>query len=293
MRIAVASGKGGSGKTTVAVNLALTVPGDVTLLDCDVEEPNCHLFLSAGGLAASRRIPVTVPVPRVDEEKCSACGACGELCQYHAIVSLKTKPLIFPELCHGCGGCARVCPEGAISETGHTVGEVEEARIGAIRFFQGRLIVGEAMAPPVIRALKGRPGQTGTVILDAPPGTSCPVVETLRNCDAAVLVAESTPFGLNDLKLAVELVRTIGVSCAVVINRADPRSSLVRDYCDDEEIPVLIEIPDQRRIAEAYARGIPIIRAFPEKRRLFEILYERIVAAGSAAYARRPERAGR
>jgi MinD superfamily P-loop ATPase len=145
----------------------------------------------------------------------------------------------------------------------------------------------------VIRALKGRPGQTGTVILDAPPGTSCPVVETLRDCETAVLVAESTPFGLNDLKLAVELVRTIGVSFAVVINRADPRSSLVRDYCNDEAIPVLIEIPDERRIAAAYARGIPMVRAFPEKRELFEALYARIVAAGAAAYARKPQRAGR
>ena len=278
MRIAIASGKGGSGKTTVAVNLALTVPAGVTLLDCDVEEPNCHIFLHAARRTERTTIPVTVLTPRVEEQKCTACGACSDLCQFHAIVALKTKPLLFPELCHGCGGCARVCPEKAISEIEHRVGEVEEEWIGDIHFFQGRLTVGEAMATPVIRALKRSPGQAGTVILDAPPGTSCPVIETIRESDFTILVAESTPFGLNDLKLAVELVRTIGTPFGVVINRAEAGNTLVLDYCVEEDLSVLLEIPDDRGIAEAYARGIPAVTAFPEKAELFELLYQRVTA---------------
>jgi MinD superfamily P-loop ATPase len=285
MRFAIASGKGGSGKTTVAVNLALTIPGEVTLLDCDVEEPNCHIFLHSARRSGRTTIPVMVLTPRVEEEKCTACGACSDLCQYHAIVALKTRPLLFPELCHGCGGCARVCPVEAISEIEHRVGVVEEERIGDIHFFQGRLKVGEVMATPVIRALKRCPGQAGTVILDAPPGTSCPVIETVRESDFTILVAESTPFGLNDLKLAVELVRTIGTPFGVVINRAEAWNTLVLDYCVEEDLPVLLEIPDDRRIAEAYARGIPAVAAFPEKAELFELLYRRITAGMANANA--------
>ena len=270
MRIAIASGKGGTGKTTVAVNLALTAGEPVQLLDCDVEEPNCHLFLPA-----EMGSPETVglPVPEVDEEKCNACGECGRLCQYSAIVSIKTKPLTFLELCHGCGGCAKVCPTGAITEVERPIGVVESGSARGISFIYGRLNVGEPMSPPLIHAVKHRLQTDGVAIIDAPPGTSCPVIATLRDTDFVVLVTEPTPFGLNDLALAVETLRQMTVPFGVVINRADVGDRRVHEYCRTEEIDILVEIPDDRRVAEAYSRGEPAIDAVPEFRELFARLY--------------------
>ena len=220
MNVAIASGKGGTGKTTVATNLAVTAAAsgrEVQVLDCDVEAPNAHLFLKP---EIERSEAVSVPVPEVDEEKCTACGECGRICQYSAIVSLKTKPLVFPELCHGCGGCALVCPEGAITEGLREVGVVEEGSAGGVRFAGGKLRIGEAMAPPLIRAVKERALDDALVIVDAPPGTSCPVIEAVRGADFVLLVTEPTPFGLNDLAIAVDTVRKLGLPFAVVVNRA-------------------------------------------------------------------------
>jgi len=263
MRIAIASGKGGTGKTTVAVNLAwvLAASGQtVQYLDCDVEEPNGHIFLEPR-ITATESVGILVPV--VDEETCTGCRRCAEVCQYHAIAVLK-KPLVFPELCHGCGGCALVCPVGAIREESRTIGVVEAGQAERVAFVQGRLNVGEPMAPPLIRAVKQRAITDGVAILDAPPGTSCPVVTTVRDADYILLVTEPTPFGLNDLRLAVEMIRQLGVRHGVAINRSDSGDSRVREFCAAESIPVLLEIPNDRRVAEAYSRGQMAVRVLSD-----------------------------
>ncbi len=256
MRIAIASGKGGTGKTTVATSLVtvLAERGErVAYVDCDVEAPNGHIFLKP---TIEETQAVEVPVPLVDAEKCSACGICCETCQYNALACLGDRVLTFPEICHGCGGCSLVCPEGAVSEVLRTVGSIETGRAGAAWFAQGRLSIGEAMATPIIRALKRRIPTEGFVILDAPPGTSCPVVETLRGVDLVMLVTDPTPFGLHDMRLAVDTARELGLPIGVVINRSTEGNSRARDYCESEGLPVYIEIPDDRSVAEAYARGI-------------------------------------
>jgi MinD superfamily P-loop ATPase len=282
MRIAVASGKGGTGKTTVAVNLACSAEGPVQLLDCDVEEPNAHIFLRP---EIRRKVRVGVPVPAVDADRCTGCGECGRICRYHAIVSLKTGCLVFEELCHGCGGCARVCPEGAIREIERDIGAVEIGSRGPVEFVGGRLNVGQAMSPPLIRAVKqyaaDREDSGAMVVVDCPPGTSCPVITAVRDCDCAVLVTEPTPFGLHDLKLAVETLRRIQVPFGVVINRADAGDARVTEYCGSEGIPVLLEIPDDRRIAEAYSRGYVIVDALPEYRQRFARLAARLRETGA------------
>jgi len=273
MIIAIASGKGGTGKTTVAVNLAKVMRASVLLLDCDVEEPNSHLFLKS---ALRSRDEVAVPFPLVDESLCDACGECAQFCEYNAIVSLKTKPLVFPELCHSCGGCARVCPQNAISETNRRIGVVEVLDSDNVTLIQGCLDVGVAMSPPVIRAVKGCLQENLPAILDAPPGTSCPVIATLRGTHFVVLVTEPTPFGLHDLMLAVNMVRELRIPFGVVVNRAGIGDDRVHDFCKRENIPLLLEIPDDRRIAEAYSRGEIIVEALPEYRSLFEGLLEKV-----------------
>jgi len=275
MRIAIASGKGGTGKTTVAANLACVLAEcgqTVQYLDCDVEEPNGHIFLKPQITATE---PVGIPVPVVNEQKCTGCRKCAEVCQYHAIAVLK-KALVFPELCHGCGGCTLVCPEGAIREESRPIGVVETGRADAVAFVQGRLNVGEPMAPPLIRAVKKKVITHGIAIFDAPPGTSCPVVTTVRDADYILLVTEPTPFGLNDLKLAVEMIRQLGVRHGVVINRADSGDLRVRQYCGVENITIVHELPDDRRLAEAYSRGQLAVSTLPEWRTLFSELWNRI-----------------
>lgn len=261
MIISVASGKGGTGKTTVSVNLARTIGSGVQLLDCDVEEPNAHLFLK--GRETGSDI-VTIPIPEVDESLCDGCGECGRMCRYHAIVSFGSAPLVFPELCHGCGGCALVCPRGAIRETGKRIGVVETRDADGITLIQGRLDIGVAMAPPLIRAVKSRLNKEKTAILDAPPGTSCPVIATVRGSDFVVLVTEPTPFGLHDLGLAIEMIREIAVPFGVVVNRMGVGDDRVHRFCRDEGVPILLEIPDDRRIAEAYSRGELMVDALPD-----------------------------
>ena len=276
MVIAVASGKGGTGKTTVATNLAVTLArrGErVCYVDCDVEEPNGHIFLKPD---IKSRTPVGVPVPEVDTSKCTGCGKCGEICQYSAIVCINKKALTFSELCHGCGGCTLVCPEEAISEVPREVGVLEEGMADGVSFVHGRLRVGEAMSPPLIREVKKRIPRDGITIVDAPPGTSCPVIEAVKGADYVVLVTEPTPFGLNDLELAVGMVRELGSPTGVLINRSDIGDDRVRRYCDCEGIDVLVEIPDDRKVAEAYSRGEMAVDAVPGLDRLFEDVFHRV-----------------
>ena len=274
MIVAVASGKGGTGKTTVSVNLARVLGSDVRLLDCDVEEPNVHLFLKG---SMTKEEIVTIPIPEVNESLCDGCGDCGKFCEYHAIVTFGTAPLVFPEMCHGCGGCTMVCPQKAIREIDKRIGVVETLKAGNITLIQGRLDVGSAMAPPLIREVKANLQNGVHAILDAPPGTSCPVIATLRETDFVVLVTEPTPFGLHDLKLAVDMVRELGIPFGVVINRVGVGDERVHVYCNEENIPIILEIPDDRRIAEAYSRGELIVESLPEYRGLFLSLIEKTI----------------
>jgi MinD superfamily P-loop ATPase len=273
MRIAVASGKGGTGKTTVATSLALSLaadgrggqfaPGPPLLLDCDVEAPNAHLFLRP---RFERVWEVGIPVPQVDEAGCTACGRCAEVCAYNAMAVLGSKVLVFPELCHGCGSCARACPEGAITEVVRPIGVLRQGTaMGGIDFGHGELSVGEPMAGPVIRQLKQqiipRPGQV--VILDAPPGTSCPVVQAVRGADFLLLVTEPTPFGLHDLRLAVQVGRSLGLPMGVIINRDGIGDESLTHYCESEGIPVMMRIPFERAIARGFAQGRTLLETHP------------------------------
>ena len=274
MRIAVASGKGGTGKTTLATNLAHVLADDgvpAAYVDCDVEEPNGHIFLKPK-IEETRR--VSIPVPEVDESKCTYCRACSQVCRFSAILVLQNKVLTFPNLCHGCGGCLLACEENAVLEVPRPMGVVERGRAGKVTFVQGRMDVGEAMAPPVIReVLKNTPAE-GVAVVDAPPGTSCPVIESVKGADAVLLVTEPTPFGLHDLKLAVGMVRTLGIPFAVAVNRVGVGDREVFYYCQAEGIPVLLELPDDRRIAECYSRGELAVEALPDLRRLFHGLMD-------------------
>lgn len=273
MRIAIASGKGGTGKTTIAVGLAVSAPQPVRLLDCDVEEPNCHIFLKPEIQSSE---PVCVPVPEVNSSKCDLCGKCSSICQYSGIVVLKKSVLTFPELCHGCGGCLHICPQGAIREIGREVGMREKGRAGNIEFHQGRLRIGEAMAPPLIQAVKEGLQKNCLNLMDCPPGTSCPVIAAVQGSDFVILVTEPTPFGLHDLTLAVEMMQSLALPFGVVVNRVQGGYSLVRDYCRQQQIEILAEIPDDRRAAEAYSRGEVLTEALPEFQRHFHVLWKGI-----------------
>jgi MinD superfamily P-loop ATPase len=279
MRLSIASGKGGTGKTTVAVNLALATTGPVHLVDCDVEEPNAHLFLKTQGL---RERVVSLPIPKVDPARCDGCGRCSRFCKFNAIACFGAVPYISPELCHACGGCVRVCPQRALREMPHRIGTINTSVRGGLTLVEGRLDVGVVWIPPLIREVKEVAPSDGLVIIDAPPGTACPVAASLKNSDFVILVSEPTPFGLNDLRLAVAVVRALGLAFGVVINRSGIGDDRVKSYCREQKIAILAEIPDDRRIAEAYSCGTPIIEALPEYKALFAGLLDcvtKVVAA--------------
>jgi len=261
--ISVASGKGGTGKTLVATSLALSLQSEkpVQFLDCDVEEPDAHILLKP---SFSHKEVVSIPIPQVDEEKCTYCGKCAEVCAYNAIAVIEKKVLIFPELCHGCGACSYLCPENAISEIGREVGVLEIGQSKWIEFIHGKLAIGEAMAVPVIREVKKHINRERLAIIDVSPGTSCPVVEAVKGSDFCLLVTEPTPFGLNDLALAVDMLNKLSIPNGVVINRDGIGDSKVEEYCYQKDIPILLRIPLDIRIAQLYSRGITLVEGMPQ-----------------------------
>jgi MinD superfamily P-loop ATPase len=274
LTIAIASGKGGTGKTTVALNLARVLEGFVQLLDCDVEEPNVQLFLKGSVLGQE---VVNVRVPELEAALCQGCGKCVSFCRFGAIAVPKGQPIIFDELCHACGGCVMVCPHGALREVDKQIGVVDSYQSEGIALRQGKLKVGVPLAPPLIGAVKKNHIGNNPVIIDAPPGTSCPVVAALRGSDFVVLVTEPTPFGLHDLKLALEMVAELKLCCGVIVNRMGIGDDRIHSYCHEQGIDLLAEIPDDRRIAEAYSRGEIVVDVLPDYKALFESLWRSIV----------------
>jgi MinD superfamily P-loop ATPase len=273
MIISVASGNGGTGNTTVATNLAFSMGSNVQLLDCDVEEPNAHLFLDPEIYETKT---VFTPIPEIDDTRCSGCGKCSDICRFNAIAIIAGTVLTFPEMCHSCGGCLAVCPEKAVKEIGRELGTVSRGRSGKIEFITGRLRIGEAMSPPLIRSVLTHLKADVVNIIDAPPGTSCPVIAATKNADFVLMVTEPTPFGLHDLKLGVEAVKILGIPCGLVINRSDIGNSDVIEYAETENLPILMDIPYDRRIAQAYSKGKLFVKEMPEWKARFLELYDRI-----------------
>jgi MinD superfamily P-loop ATPase len=272
MIVSVASGKGGTGKTSVAVNMALSID-NVQLLDCDVEEPNAHLFLNP---KISQTQAVTISVPMVNEKLCDHCGKCANFCQYNALFVGSDRVLVFPDLCHSCGGCILVCPKEAISEHQHKIGTLKLGSADDLELVYGELEVGEPMAVPVIREVKRRIGKDKNVILDSPPGTSCPVIQTVKDSDFCILVTEPTPFGLHDLKIMIQVLESMRIPFGVTVNRAGIGDNRVYEYCGEKDIPILLEIPYERKIAELYSRGVPFSREMPEWKTKFQVLFSTI-----------------
>ena len=276
MRIAIASGKGGTGKTTVATNLAWMIEshGDtVTYIDCDVEEPNGHIFLKP---VVEKSESAVMPYPVVNGDLCTSCGKCAEICRYRAIVMLGEDPFVTSEMCHACGGCWLVCPVNAITSSEREIGTIETGRSDVIGFAHGKLSIGQIMTPPLIRMVKSHIPDDGVSIVDCPPGTSCPVITAVQGADYVVLVTEPTPFGLNDLKLAVEVIRELGIPYGVFINRSDIGNRDTERYCEQRSVNILERFPDNRAVAEAYSKGILAADALPEVKNVYERLYNKL-----------------
>jgi MinD superfamily P-loop ATPase len=271
MIVAIASGKGGTGKTTLAASLASVWGDPLVAVDLDVEEPNLHLFLKP---EITEDLPCFIEVPTADETKCTYCRACAELCQFKAIAVMGQVLLTFPEMCHGCGGCLTVCPEGALSPGQRELGRIMKGQARNVGFVMGRLRVGEAMSPPLMRRVKRElrlmlDAQPADVLVDSPPGVSCPAVNAVMDSDVILLVTEPTPFGLYDFKLAVEAFRPMGKPMGAIVNRVGIGDDAVQEFCRSNDIPVLCEIPYDRAVAEAYSRGAVIAEASPKMRAVF------------------------
>jgi MinD superfamily P-loop ATPase len=276
--IAVSSGKGGTGKTFLATNLAKVLSekhNKVRYLDCDVEEPNGHLFLNP---VITKQEDVNLLSPlEVDQDKCTLCGLCADICHYNAIAIVKNKVLIFKELCHVCGGCTIACPTDAIIEKERKIGVVKAGKSENIEVYYALLETAEGgMSPRLVKKVKEYTGD-GINILDSPPGTSCPVVETVKDSDLCVLVTDPTPFGINDLKLSVDMARETGIEPVILVNRAEYMDNALKEYCKKEQLDIIGEIPDERKIAESYSRGELAVEKFPEIRKLFENIADKIL----------------
>lgn len=292
MIYAIASGKGGTGKTTVTASLAALWDRPVIAVDLDVEEPNLHLFLHP---ELTSEEPALMEIPVVDPARCTLCGQCAAFCQFKALSVMGKTLLVFPEMCHGCGGCLLLCPEKALSPGGRELGQIvsghfrsdpiSSGRAQDASFLMGRLRVGEAMSPPLMRQVKARlpQGQSADILIDSPPGVSCPAVNAVMDADVIVLVTEPTPFGLHDFRLAVEAFRPLGKPMGAVVNRAGIGDMSVQEYCRVQDIPVWAEIPFSRAVAEAYSRGEVVARAVPQLRDVILALMERMQGAGAAS----------
>jgi len=275
MKIAVLSGKGGTGKTTVATSLAASLPSS-QYIDCDVEEPNGAIFLKPEIEESS---PVKVLVPEAEMTKCNACGNCAKACQFNAIAVVKDEVLVFPEICHHCGACVIACPNGAIREVERVIGVLEANEDDT--FLQGKLNIGEPISIPILKELKKRIKKDLPVIIDCSPGASCTVVESIEGSDFCLLVTEATPFGLHDLKIAVQLVRKMGIPFSIVLNKASDNSKLIHDFCQSEGIELLMEIPFSQEIAEGYSKGILPVQNNSMWKEKFIKLYEKIKRGAS------------
>ncbi len=273
MILAVASGKGGTGKTSVSLCLARMLGSDSLLLDCDVEEPNCHLF--TGGKCDFSE-SVAVEIPRVESAQCTGCGICVAKCRFHALAQLGKRILIFPELCHSCGGCMRSCPEKAMKNETYEIGKIETRNSMHFRLMSGVLNVGQGMGGPLIRSLKKKAEGANVAILDAPPGNSCAMVSTIRDCDAVILVTEPTPFGLHDLRLAAEVLRKTKTRGGVILNRAGEGDEQIEEYCRKEKIPLWMKIPFSREAAEAYSKGKILLDVMPYLEKDFQNMWKKI-----------------
>jgi MinD superfamily P-loop ATPase len=282
MKIAIASGKGGTGKTTVATNLALSM-GKCQFIDCDVEEPNANIFLK---IKIDNSEDISVSYPEIDKKKCNYCGKCSDFCAYNAIAVVPSNVLVFPELCHSCGGCELVCPKDAVNWHNRVIGKVEHGQTKEIDFYQGTLNVAEMQAIPVIKALKKKVNRNKNVIIDVPPGTSCPVIESIGDSDYCILVTEPTPFGLHDLKLAIEVVKHLNIPFGVIINRDGIGDIKVEDYCRNENIPILLKIPERKQVAHLYSKGIALVDEVYEWRKMFKqvcnLMQEEVVKLNSS-----------
>lgn len=272
MKIAVLSGKGGAGKTLTAVNLAAAA-GQAVYIDCDVEEPNGRLFLKPQDVRATE---VTTALPEFDPEKCTGCRTCVDFCRFHALVYIKDKPKVFAEVCHSCGGCFLVCPDQAVTEREKVIGRVETGHHGETRVVTGILNLGEASGVPVIQeALKEAEGQNVPVLIDCPPGSACPVVESISDADFCILVAEPTAFGFHNFCMVHELAALLGKPCGVVINKWEGLYEPLEEYCKEKKLPILLRIPYEERIAEIVSSGKILVEEVPEYRKIFQELLKK------------------
>ncbi|HNW82584.1 MAG TPA: ATP-binding protein [bacterium] len=273
MKIAVASGKGGTGKTTVSLALAMTALSNVELQDCDVEEPNGHIFLKLENVIKEN---VSVPVPEINTDSCISCGKCSEICQFNAIVFFGSPPMIFKELCHSCGGCVKICPVSAIREIPNVIGHITTGKAGSIEFIQGQLNIGVPMASPVIRQVIRLSGKREDTVIDSPPGTSCSMISAVKESDFVILVTEPTPFGLNDLQIAVETIEKLFIPMGVIINRSDSGDDRVEEYCKEKGLELLMKIPFSTDIAKAYSNGMPLINSAPQLAEKFKEIWTKV-----------------
>ena len=272
MILSIASGKGGTGKTTVATNIALSIK-NVQFIDCDVEEPNANIFIKTKLKELEK---VSLVYPEIDNFKCNYCGKCSEFCAYNALAVVSRKVLVFPELCHSCKGCKIVCPENAVKWNNRTIGTIYQGKKDDIEFYHGLLNEGEMQAIPLIKTLKSKVNKNKNVIIDCPPGTSCPVIESINESDYCILVTEPTPFGFHDLKLAIEVVKNMKIPYGIIINRDGIGDKSIEKFCVKEKIRILLKIPERKKIAHFYSKGIPLVSESFEWHEMYGQVFDKI-----------------